>query len=261
MFKKIAKVIFCCFGAWVIFLIFGQTKEKKIYTPEVIFSVPHAAPAYTQGFLWDKGSFYESVGLYGLSQVRQLDAATGAIQQNRINNLNEFGEGLALKEDTLVQLTWREGYALRMNLANLNPVLPNWSFAPEGWGLTWMPDENLFIRSNGTSFLYFHNPNDFSFVRTIEVKNDGKSVPFLNELEYAKGKIYANVYGIGRDAQRILEIDPNNGHVTAEIDFKDLCVKEKAGLQREFNGIAYNTEKDLFYVTGKNWQFIYAVRW
>lgn len=124
-----------------------------------------------------------------------------------------------------------------------------------------MSDKNLFVRSNGSSILHFHDATNFSQVSTLEVRSNGVPVPLLNELEYAKGFIYANVYGVSDEARRILKIDPLSGEVKALVDLHALCEKEKVTYHRELNGIAYNPVLDLFYITGKNWQFIYALRW
>lgn len=246
----------------LLFLPIGlNTLTEQYRVPQIVHTLPHPIVGYTQGLVWSQGSLYESVGLYGQSEVRQIDADTGSLRFRRFNSKEEFGEGLAIKDNTLVQLTWREGYALRLTAPGLKPIEGRWSFTPEGWGLTWMPDKKLFVRSDGSSVLHFHNATDFSETGTLQVRRAGIPVPNLNELEYAKGSLFANIYGVSAEARRIIEINPASGDVTAEIDLEALCKKEKVTFHRELNGIAYNPEQDVFYITGKNWDFIYAVRW
>lgn len=229
--------------------------------PQILRKIPHLAPGFTQGLVWANGSLFESLGLYGKSEVRELDAETGALRLRRSNSEKEFGEGLALQGDVLVQLTYREGYALRYTREGLIPIEPRWNFSTQGWGLTWMPDKQRFARSNGSAQVHFHNAIDFTESSVIEVRRNGIPLHHINELEYARGRLYANVYGTSAQAQHIFEIDPETGNVTAEIDFQSLCASELLTVNRELNGIAYNSKQDIFYITGKNWRFIYLVRW
>lgn len=228
----------------------------------VLRSIPHPAPSFTEGLLWHQGSLFESVGPYGESEVRELDATTGVVRQRRTNAQSEFGEGLALQGDVLVQLTWHEGYALRLQRAGLTPATPpRWTYQTEGWGLTWMPDRQHFARSDGSARIRFHNGTDFTEDGGIEVRRAGVALRNINELEYARGHLYANVWGTEAQHQRILEVDPASGAVTAEVDLHDLCAQEHVGPDHELNGIAYNPEENVFYVTGKRWERIYVLRW
>jgi glutamine cyclotransferase len=227
--------------------------------PEVIRIIPHPEPNYTQGLLWFNGALFESVGLYGRSELRELDAESGKVRQRQQNKRTEFAEGLALRGDELVQLTWREGYALRYNRHDLKPIEPRWRFSTDGWGLAYIPEKDLFVRSDGTANLHFHKSENFEEIGILNVTRSGAPVNKLNELEFAKGRIFANVWGTNAEAQKILEIDPDTGKVVAEIDLQSICALEKVVINRELNGIAYNPEQDLFFITGKNWKYIYIL--
>ena len=236
------------------------TTLPSLLVPEVLRFLPHLRPGHTQGLLFAGGSLFESVGLYGQSEVREIDAKTGELCARHQNNNFEFGEGLALHGDTLIQLTWREGYALRLTRVGLTVETP-WSYSGEGWGLTWVSDTQTFFRSDGTSLLHIHNATNFGKEGTLEVKRVGVALKNLNELEYAQGTIYANLYGATAKDQYIIAIDPHSGDVTAEIDFRTLCQEEGIAVGRELNGIAYDPDEDVFYITGKHWEKIYVVRW
>lgn len=241
--------------------ILRTTKLPLRVVPNVVRSLPHPMPGSTQGLLFAQGSLFESVGIYGHSEVRNFDAWTGALHARHHNNRYEFGEGLALQGDTLLQLTWREGYAIRLTRVGFNTIGEPWYYSGEGWGLTWMSDRQSFVRSDGTSRLHLHNATSFTEEGTIEVRRAGVPLKFLNELEYARGNIYANLFGISAEAQHIIEINPSSGEVTAEIDMRTQCQEEGISFNRELNGIAYDPDEDVFYVTGKNWKKIYVVRW
>lgn len=244
------------------------TTESNPRSPEpikrpwtLVRTIMHPKPSFTQGLVWHDGSLFESIGLYGSSEVRELDAQTGALRQRQVNYKHEFGEGLALKDDYLIQLTYKEGYALRYMRKNLSSMAPYFSYKNEGWGLCYMPDRKKFARSDGSAWIRFHDQDNFAENGGIKIHRAGAELININELEYARGNLYANIWGTSAQAQRIIEINPSTGQVTAEIDLSDLCKREHMTINRELNGIAYNSLEGVFYVTGKNWENIYVVRW
>lgn len=227
----------------------------------IISSIPHGDNIFTQGLLYYDGALYESIGRYGQSHIRKLNSKTGEIMASFANAPHEFGEGLTLINHELVQLTYREGYALRYNIDDLSPLTPNYYYQGEGWGLSYVPEKNLLARSDGTSIIRFHDTVTFLEKNHIEVLKDGIAVSMINELEYAQGFLYANIYSAKKEHWHILEIDPTTGIVTALIDMSIFGELENINISHIMNGIAYNPLLDVFYITGKNWQNIYTVKW
>ncbi len=231
-----------------------QTVSKEV--PEVLASFPHDPIAFTQGLLLHNGKFYESTGLYNQSDLREVDIETG--QVIRIFPLEDqyFAEGLARVEDKLIQITWREGKAFVYDLETFN-LENSFDYSTEGWGLCY-DGESLFM-TDGTSTLYQRNPNDFSIIKELTVQLKNETVINLNELECVGDFVYANIW----QTDRIVKIDKKTGRVVSEIDATNLLSpSEKAALSRDavLNGIAYNPEKDTFYLTGKLWSKLFEVR-
>ena len=221
--------------------------------PVVLSSYPHDSTAFTQGLLFDNGILLESTGRRGFSTVRRVDPQTGAIQSQRALADRYFAEGLTLHNGELVQLTWTSGKAFRYDPATL-ALLDSFSYGGQGWGLT--SDGTRFIMSDGSSTITFRD-DAFQPIGSIAVTLDGNPVRNLNELEYARGRIYANVWF--RDS--IVEIDPADGRVTRVIDCSALVAAEqpRAG-EAVLNGIAWRADTETFYLTGKWWRTVFAVQ-
>jgi len=185
--------------------------------------------------------------------LRCLSADSGKILQRRSLPARYFAEGLARVDNQLVQLTWRHGLAFRYN--EDWDSLGVFKYSGEGWGLTSVGRELL--RSDGSPRLVFHRNSDFREVRALEVRAGGLPVAGLNELEYARGEIFANVFT--RDF--ILRISPEDGQISGVVDCSELR-RQLPGNQRVdvLNGIAWDEAKDLFYLTGKYWPLIFVVR-
>jgi glutamine cyclotransferase len=224
--------------------------------PRIVYretaSYPHDADAYTQGLLFDKGVFYESTGLYGRSTLRRVDPVTGKVLAVRRLAREYFGEGLALEDGKLYQLTWKSGtgFVYDRDLLRMQGLF---HYAGEGWGLTF--DGMHLVRSDGTSVLYFHDPESFSVVRTIRVLGPEGPVERLNELEFARGFIYANVW----KTDSILRISPETGEVLGQIDLSTLTSETKLDGAGVANGIAYDETRNRFFVTGKRWPRIFEI--
>lgn len=224
--------------------------------PEVLERLPHDSSAFTQGLLWENGLLYESTGLYGRSSVREVDPATGEVL--RVLQLDDslFGEGLALVEDRLIQLTWRAGTALVYDLETFEPR-GNFSYDGEGWGLCF--DGEMLWMSDGSSTLVARDPDTFEVEGRVQVELDGEPVTRLNELECVGEYVYANVW----QADDIVRIRKENGRVDAVIDAAGLLTPQlRAVLSPDavLNGIAYDPRSDRFLLTGKLWPAIFAVR-
>ena len=219
---------------------------------EVLAAYPHDPTAFTQGLVWDGGLLYESTGLYGRSTVRRVDPVDGRILEKTPLEPNLFGEGLALAGDRLIQLTWKAGIALVYDQASLQPV-DRYGYNGEGWGLAF--DGERLAMSNGSSLLTFRDPIDLRWLSTLEVRLAGEPLDRLNELEFAGGKLYANVWG----ENRIVRIDPASGQVTAVIDAEGLLTPQEASMVDVLNGIAYDPMSETFWLTGKFWPRIFQV--
>ncbi len=230
--------------------------EPGDYTVEVVNSYPHDPAAYTQGLLYHAGHLYESTGLYGQSSLRKVDPGSGRVLAKVQVARELFAEGLALLDGRLFQLTWKEGRGFVYELETLARVgqfdLPS----AEGWGLT--TDGLSLILSDGSQRLYFLDPASRAVRRTLEVALDGAPVTRLNELEYVRGEILANVWR----SDAIARIDPSDGRVLGWIDLKPLHEHLPLTYARvaELNGIAYDAGGDRLFVTGKLWPRLFEVR-
>jgi glutamine cyclotransferase len=221
-------------------------------TPVVLRTIPHDTKAFTQGLFYHKGLLYESTGLYGQSSLRIIDPKDGNIIK-KIPVADIFAEGCARMDSTLVQLSWREKAALVYSLPSLT-FTRSFSYEGEGWGLT--ASASSFYMSNGSDTLFVRNKK-FSVIRKVAVTLSKKPLSSLNELEYVKGLIYANVWF----NKSIYVIQPKTGRVIKIVDCSSL-VAQNASLsdQDVLNGIAYNNATGTFFVTGKNWRYIFEVR-
>lgn len=221
----------------------------------VVHRFPHDTAAFTEGLLYSDGVLYESIGLYGPSQVRREDLATGRVLAATPLAADRFGEGLALLHGTLYQLTWKSGIGYEYNAATLART-DSFHFAGQGWGLT--TNDTLLIMSNGTDTLQFLNPTTFAIVRTLTAHdNDGLSLGALNELEYVNGELYANVY----ESNWIVRIDPQTGRVLQWLDMSALVPStDRSSPDNVLNGIAYDASTGDLLVTGKRWPVLYEIR-
>jgi len=213
---------------------------------------PHDPQAFTQGLLWHAGRLYESTGLYGRSSLREVDPESGRVLRSVALPDDQFGEGLALAGDRLIQLTWREERAFVWRLSDLAP-LGQLAFRGEGWGLTW--DGRELVQSNGSAVLELRSAADLRLVRSLAVRRRGRPVPYLNELEWVAGALYANVW----ESDEIVRIDPATGEVTGTWDASGLLEPQERERADVLNGIAWNPERRVFYLTGKLWPHLFEV--
>ena len=226
----------------------------KEYTYRVMQVYPHDTKAYTQGLLFDDGFLYESTGLKGESTLRKVNLQTG--EPVMITNLpaDMFGEGLALVDDKLIQLTWENQVAFvyqKSDFKLLNRI--NYSMR-EGWGLTY--DGTYLLMSDGSATLYFLDKEYLTEVRRIEVCDNKGTIDQLNELEYINGELWANVYY----SDHILRIDPQTGIVLGRINLSGLLNSNEKSTANVLNGIAFDEKTGKIYVTGKNWPKLFEIQ-
>lgn len=220
---------------------------------DVIRRLDHDRGAFTQGLLWHDGRLYESTGQYGASTLRRIDPATGDVEKQIELAPEYFGEGLALASNRLLWLTWKESTAFVYDVESFAQV-ERFQYTGEGWGLT--HDGRRLIMSDGTSELTFRDPRTFEDLGSLRVTLRGRPQDRLNELEWADGAIYANVW----ERDFIVRVDPESGRVTHLIDVAGLLTAAEAATVDVLNGIAHNPETKTFYITGKWWPAMFEVR-
>ena len=224
--------------------------EVPRYSFEIIDAYPHDPGAYTQGLVYEDGFLYEGTGLYGESSLREVELETGAVIRTVDLDEEYFGEGIALLSDRIIQLTLKSGTGFVYDAVSLEE-LERFDFTPEGWGLT--HDGRRLIMSDGTSSLRFLDPRSFEETAHITVTDQGVPVPWLNELEWVEGEVFANVW----QSDEIARISPETGEVLGWIDLSGL--REHGSFAGVLNGIAYDPENKRLFVTGKNWPTLFEI--
>jgi len=232
----------------------GCQPPPAAYTFRVVAAYPHDPEAFTQGLVYSGGALYESTGLYGLSSVREVALETGDVQRSQPLDGIYFGEGLALVDDTLIQLTWKEQTLFAYDRATLAPTRQVPVSLAEGWGLAY--DGKQLIVSDGSASLYFWDPDTFAEVRRIEVHDENGPIDQLNELEFVEGRIYANIW----HSDRIAIIHPRTGWVTGWVDLAGLLPPaQRVHREAVLNGIAYDPATGRLFVTGKWWPAMFEI--
>ncbi len=230
--------------------------KPKLYTYKILETYPHDIKAYTQGLEFENDTLYESTGQYKESSLRKTDYKTGEVLQKVALPDAYFAEGLTILNNKIYQLTWRENTGFIYNLKTMEQtgtfVYGN---SREGWGLCHDTEKNIY-KSDGTDRIWTLNSNTLAEKDYIEIFTNTSKISSVNELEWVDGKIYANVYQQGS----IAIIDPSNGAVEGVIDLTDLKdkVTQHPGLD-VLNGIAYNGEPNILYITGKNWDKLFKI--
>lgn len=222
---------------------------------EVVASHPHDPAAFLQGLVWHDGGFYESTGQYGASSLRRVEYPSGKVVKQVKLSTDFFGEGLALVDDRLVQLTWTTKRGFVYERETLKQT-GEFTYQNEGWGLTY--DGKDLIMSDGSDRLTYLDAATYQPKRVLKVTRDGRAVMQLNELEYIEGEIWANVW----HQDVILRIDPATGQVTKFIDLRGIIDPAKLGGNPEavLNGIAYDAGARRVFVSGKLWPQIFEIR-
>lgn len=221
---------------------------------EVLARFPHDTSAYTQGLLYHDGTLYESTGRYGQSELRRVEIESGRVLQRVRLPADRFGEGLALFDGRLYQLTWESGVGYIYDVETL-ALLDSFTYTGEGWGLT--TDGKSLIMSDGSDTLRFLDPQTLQTTRTVAVHDNGSPLREINELEYIGGVLYANVYR----TDWIVRIDPESGRVLSWTNMRGLLSdRERTPFTDVLNGIAYDAENNRLFVTGKLWPTLFHVR-
>ena len=233
----------------------SASAEIPVYTAEVVHTYPHDATAFTEGLFYLNGYLYESTGLEQHSSIRKVRLETGEVVKRLDIDPQYFGEGIVNWKGRIVSLTWKTEVGFVFDLASFK-LERKWSYVGEGWALTQNGKE--IIMSDGTSQLRFLDPDTLKETHRIEVRLQGTPVPNVNELEWVKGEIYANVW----QTNWILRIDPASGNVVGIIDLKGLLKNSDVtpGQTDVLNGIAYDAKADRLFVTGKNWPKLFEIQ-
>jgi glutaminyl-peptide cyclotransferase len=219
---------------------------------KVLAEYPHDPEAYTQGLLWHQGWLYESTGRYGQSSVRRYRPGDQEISERTPLDAALFGEGLALVDRTLVQITWKDGVAFWYAADGLERLREH-RYAGEGWGLTY--DGTTLWMSDGSHVLTRRDPETLEVKERLMVRRHGAPLDRLNELEWVAGWLYANVY----QTDEIVRIDPVSGEVVATIDASRLLQPDEAAAAEVLNGIAHRPDTNTYFLTGKLWPKIFEV--
>lgn len=222
---------------------------------QVVHVYPHDRGAFTEGLFYLDGYLYESTGLEGHSDIRKVELATGRVVQSRPVASQYFGEGIVSWKNELIELTWRSHIGFIYDLATLRPI-GRFAYPGEGWALT--RNSRWIIMSDGTSHIRFLDPETLKEVRRITVRSGDEPIENINELEWVKGEILANVWM----TNRIARIDPQTGYVKGWIDLTGLLPPADASSDSDdvLNGIAYDAANDRLFVTGKRWPKLFEIR-
>ena len=224
------------------------------YGYQILNIFPHDSNAFTQGLILVDGKLLESTGQEGRSSLRSVEISSGKVLKKVDVPLPYFAEGATVLNGKVYQLTWQHNVGFIYDLQTLEKT-GQFEYPGEGWGLT--TDGQSLIISDGSNRIKFLDPASFRVTRTISVTDGGTPVNQLNELEFVKGEIYANIW----HSDRVAAIDPQTGRVNAWIDLTGLMPEEEP-LDEEavLNGIAYDQANDKFYVTGKLWPRLFEIK-
>lgn len=226
-----------------------------VYEADIVNAFPHDPSAFTEGLFYLNGFLYESTGLENHSSIRKVRLETGAVLQKIDIPAQYFGEGIVNWHDHLISLTWQSHVGFVFGLATFKRQR-EFHYEGEGWALT--QDGRQLIMSDGTPNLRFLNPETLAPTGRLQVTFEGKPVRNVNELEWVKGEIYANVW----ETNWILRIDPKTGDVVGLINLAGLLspAEPASGPDSVLNGIAYDAKGDRLFVTGKNWPKLFEIR-
>jgi glutamine cyclotransferase len=248
---RIPKVLFAALTT-AITVACGRSDRQQRDAFTVTATFPHDPAAYTQGLFWADSVLFESTGLYGHSEVRRVDLRSGRVLASRPLAADRFGEGLALLRRRLYQLTWESGVAYTYDPVTLAPG-DSFHYEGQGWGLT--TDGTSLIMSDGSDSLRVLSPETFKVQRVVHVRYNGVPLKQLNELEYDRGDVLANVY----ETNWVLRIDPATGNVRQLLDFADLY-RDRSPTAQVMNGIAVAPDGRQLLLTGKLWPTLFQVR-
>src|SRR5438093_11429319 len=240
----------------VTILGFGQSPaggSLPLFGYQIVHVYPHDADAFTQGLQFVDGALYEGTGLNGRSSIRKVELETGKVLQRRNVSDEHFGEGITVWKSDLIELTWQSHVAFVYDRTTFEPK-KRFSYPGEGWGLT--SDGTNLVMSDGTDELRVLDPVTFAEKRRIKVTAGGIALRNLNELEYMKGEILANIWM----TDYVARVAPDSGRVTAYIDLRGLLTATERANTDVLNGIAYDAKQDRLFVTGKLWPKLFEIK-
>jgi glutaminyl-peptide cyclotransferase len=249
---------------WTILLLMGTigflpgqrrgspAPDVPVYGYHVVRSFPHDPGAFTQGLIVRNGFFYEGTGMNGQSGIRKVKIENGEVLQAQPLASTYFGEGITDWKGSLLEITWQSEVGFVYDLETFERK-KTFTYTGEGWGLT--HDEARIILSNGSAELRFLDPDTLKETGRVAVHDASGPVNNLNELEYVKGEIFANVW----QTDRIARISPKDGRVTGWIDLKGLLTPSERARTDVLNGIAYDAASDRLFVTGKWWPKVFEI--
>jgi glutamine cyclotransferase len=223
-----------------------------LYGYRVVHSYPHDRRAFTQGLIFRDGFLYEGTGMHGQSAIRKVTLETGEVVQMRSIAPEYFGEGITEWKGSIIQLTWQAQIGFVYDLGTFERT-QTFAYRGEGWGLT--HDGRRLIMSDGSASLRFVDPATFKETGRLRVRDQTGPVERLNELEYVRGEIFANVW----QTDRIARISPADGRITGWIDLSGLLSPMERGGADWLNGIAYDAGGDRLFVTGKWWPRLFQI--
>ena len=231
----------------------NRVKKAKLLDYKIVNRFPHRPTAFTQGLIIKGDTLIESSGGYGKSLLSKVSLESGEVLAEQVMPSSIFAEGVTLLEGALYQLSYRRGVLMVYDADTLQ-LKKQHRYSGEGWGLT--HDGKRLIMSDGSDTLKYMNAQNFEEIRRISVTENGLPLKYLNELEWVDGKIYANVWL----RNKIVIINPRTGVVNAYLDLKELLEEVRATTKTGvLNGIAYDTENNKLYVTGKNWPTLFEI--
>ncbi len=238
-----------------------NTAKLPVSGFEVVNAYNHDQNAFTQGLIFHDGFLYESTGHNGQSSLRKVELETGKVVQKKEVAEEYFAEGMTILGDKIYQITWQENTAFVYNSSDFS-LIKELRYSGEGWGLT--NDGTNLIMSDGTHVIRFVDPETFQTLRTIVVLNEeNKPLMKLNELEYVKGEIWANIWQSEniKKPNHIARIDPATGKLLGWINLDGISPNDSGrNYENSLNGIAYDAATDRIFVTGKNWQRLFEIK-
>ena len=237
----------------------NRIPEPSPLTFQIIRTLAHDTSAFTQGFLFENGQLIEGTGLEKHTRINRIDTSSAKVEVLKSNYDNDiFGEGITILNNKLYQLTYLNNKIYTFDMDNLKQPSATHTWQNEGWGLT--HDSTSLILSDGSSTLYYLNPENMAIVKELKVQDNLGSVDSLNELEYVDDHIYANQWG----SDFIYKIDPETGYVVGKLSFEGILELYDKNFQPDpekvLNGIAWDPENKFLFVTGKNWPLIFKIK-
>ncbi len=230
----------------------------KLFTYKIINEYPHDITSYTQGLEFYDNRLFESIGLRGKSELREIEFKSGEVIRNLTIDDAYFAEGLTILNKKIYQLTWQSKIGFIYDLESFE-LIDSFQYKKsfEGWGLC--NDGKLIYKSDGTSKIWIIKPDNLEEIDFIQVTTNKSIISKINEMEWINGKIYANTYQFNKDI--VLIINPETGSVEGVVDFNGLKKKVKDHPKIDvFNGIAYNKNSKTIFMTGKNWNKLFELQ-